>query len=71
MHADRRRTEAMDLRRDPAKLLAGFIHDNRKVVFITGAGLSHASGIPTFRGNNNSIWVNKATEWGTKSAFLR
>lgn len=47
------------------------IVEGKKVVFITGAGLSAASGIPTFRGESDSIWVQKATSWGMKRAFLR
>lgn len=36
-----------------------------------GAGLSAASGIPTFRGTNDSIWVQRAAYWGTKAQFMK
>ena len=39
---------------------------------IVGAGLSAASGVPVFRGDDpNAIWVRRATSMGTKAAFLR
>lgn len=59
------------LRQPPTQTLASMIADGKKVVFLTGAGLSAASGIPTFRGQDDSIWVQRATSWGTKAAFLR
>jgi hypothetical protein len=59
-------------RQDPISLLAGFIAENRKVAVIVGAGLSAASGVPVFRGDDpNAIWVRRATSMGTKAAFLR
>ena len=39
------------------------------VVFVTGAGLSAASGIPTFRGKDG-IWAKWVLEWGTRGSFL-
>jgi len=62
----------MRRRQDPISLLAGFIAENRKVAVIVGAGLSAASGVPVFRGEDpNAIWVLRATKMGTKAAFLR
>jgi NAD-dependent deacetylase len=41
-------------------------------LFLTGAGISVASGIPTFRGPDpDAIWANDVTELGTNSFFLR
>ena len=39
--------------------LASLITSGKQVVFITGAGLSAPSGIPTFRGENDSIWFQR------------
>ncbi len=62
----------MRLREDPLVQLATYIYENRKVVVITGAGLSAASGVPTFRGDDpNSFWVRRATSLGTKATFLK
>ncbi|GAB5031939.1 transcriptional sir2 family [Nannochloropsis oceanica] len=59
-------------RQDPISLLAGLIAENRKVAVIVGAGLSAASGVPVFRGDDpNAIWVRRAASMGTKAAFLR
>ena len=38
-------------------LIAEKIRDFRKIVFVTGAGISQESGIPTFRGNDG-LWRN-------------
>lgn len=49
------------------------VHDlvsGAKVVFVTGAGLSVASGIAPYRGTPNAIWSNFITEWGTREKFL-
>ena len=39
--------------------LASLISSGKQIVFITGAGLSAPSGIPTFRGENDSIWFQR------------
>ena len=42
------------------------------VLFVTGAGVSLASGIPTFRGSDPSaIWANDTTKLGTNAYFER
>ena len=50
-------------------LLARIIRRGDPVVFVTGAGLSTASGIPTFRGKDG-VWSKFIMEWGTRGAFL-
>jgi NAD-dependent deacetylase len=50
--------------------LAECIAGGKRVVFITGAGLSVASGVPTFRGHDNSVWSTMLMEWGTRAKFL-
>ena len=51
-------------------ILTNCLSTNRRVVFVTGAGLSRASGIPTFRGDDPSATWNRAiTDVGTRRAF--
>ncbi len=41
-----------------------------RITVLTGAGISAASGIPTFRGNENSLWNNyRPEELATPEAF--
>jgi NAD-dependent SIR2 family protein deacetylase len=51
-------------------LLADTLRSGHMVLFITGAGLSVASGISTYRSESTSIWSNFIYEWGTRSKFL-
>ena len=45
------------------------IKDYKKIVFVTGAGISQESGIPTFRGNGG-LWRNyDAMRLATIGAF--
>jgi NAD-dependent deacetylase len=42
------------------------------VLVVTGAGVSLASGIPTFRGSDpGAVWANDVTEMGTRDFFER
>jgi NAD-dependent protein deacetylase/lipoamidase len=42
------------------------------VLVVTGAGISLASGIPTFRGSDpDAVWANDVTELGTNGYFQR
>lgn len=41
------------------------------VVFITGAGLSAASGVPVFRGGDDSVWGKHAVRLATRRAFIQ
>ncbi|KAG2386950.1 hypothetical protein C9374_001985 [Naegleria lovaniensis] len=49
--------------------LALQLYHGKKCLFVTGAGLSVSSGIPTYRGDSNSIWSNHITEMGTRRMF--
>ncbi|KAL3894956.1 MAG: hypothetical protein SGPRY_013659 [Prymnesium sp.] len=40
-----------------------------EVLIVTGAGLSAPSGVPTFRGEANSLWARFVLEYGTRSRF--
>lgn len=44
--------------------------DSQLIVVVTGAGISHASGIPTFRGTDpDAVWSRDVTELGTWRFF--
>lgn len=54
------------------KLLPYFQDPDAQPLFVTGAGLSLASGIPTFRGNDpDAVWAKDVVEKGTFSYFQR
>ncbi len=43
-----------------------------KTLVVTGAGVSHASGLPTFRGTDpGAVWANDVMEKGTYAFFKR
>ena len=49
--------------------LAAEIRDARRVVWLTGAGLSVASGIPPYRRSSEAVWSRFILEWGTTKRF--
>mmetsp|Transcript_6265 Transcript_6265/g.8203 ORF Transcript_6265/g.8203 Transcript_6265/m.8203 type:complete len:351 (-) Transcript_6265:1476-2528(-) len=49
--------------------LSQILKQQKNVVFITGAGLSVASGIPPFRGASDAVWEQSLHEWGTREKF--
>mmetsp|Transcript_6038 Transcript_6038/g.12289 ORF Transcript_6038/g.12289 Transcript_6038/m.12289 type:complete len:674 (-) Transcript_6038:589-2610(-) len=53
----------------PMAKLARLILEGKHVVFITGAGLSVASGIPPFRGQDDAVWEESVYTWGTREKF--
>jgi NAD-dependent deacetylase len=50
-------TEPLD-GRDAARELAGLIRSSRRVIALTGAGISVPSGIPDFRSPGTGLWEN-------------
>lgn len=57
---------------DEVELLARHLRSARsgKLLVVTGAGISLASGIPTFRGTDpDAIWTRDVTELGTRRYF--
>lgn len=57
--------------KDPIAELAGRIHADTRITVITGAGVSAASGVPTFRGAEG-LWKNYSPEkLATPDAFRR
>ena len=62
--AERRTMELTDIRR--------MIADGTPVAVLTGAGISAASGIPTFRGEQDSLWAQyRPEDLATPEAFAR
>ena len=56
---------------DDGRLRDALAH-SPSVLFLTGAGISHASGIPTFRGPEpDAIWSNDVMEMATLHFFRR
>jgi NAD-dependent deacetylase len=56
---------------DPRRLLTETLSvPNARPVFITGAGISIASGIAPFRGTPDAVWEKDITEKGTFDYFL-
>lgn len=53
------------------EILSEHLYTGRRVVFLCGAGISQASGIPPFRGPSDAIWQESLLEWGTKRKFLQ
>src|SRR3990167_1967088 len=51
--------------------LENSLQSTEKVLFITGAGISALSGIPTYRGESNSIWETVVKDYGTRQQFLK
>jgi NAD-dependent SIR2 family protein deacetylase len=49
--------------------LAADIRDATRVVWLTGAGLSVASGIPPYRRSSEAVWSRFILEWGTTKRF--
>lgn len=56
---------------DPAALKAVLEHlrTTEGVVWVTGAGLSVASGISPYRKSKDAVWENFITDWGTAARF--
>jgi NAD-dependent SIR2 family protein deacetylase len=49
-----------------AKEFVEALKDKKKIMFLTGAGISAASGIPTFRGSNG-FWTQNSNTQNLKS----
>ena len=62
MNSRRNSPHATNNRRSIERL-ATLLHSGARVVFVTGAGISRASGIATFRGDDeNAVWNRSLTE---------
>lgn len=69
-------TNEEDSNRNGMDALSSLIVDGARVVVITGAGLSCASGIPAFRSSNQlqddgTIWGRHVESMGTRTAFQK
>lgn len=56
---------------ETATALRRMLEAKQKVVFITGAGLSAASGLPLYRSAPDAVWEKNMVEWGTRECFLK
>lgn len=55
----------------PSDELFASLHHARDLLVVTGAGVSLASGIPTFRGTDpDAVWKHDVTEMATRAFFL-
>jgi len=57
---------------DPSDTMQDLVSDllaGRNVVFLTGAGISVASGIPPYRDSTMAVWSQFVEDWGTKAKF--
>ncbi|MCB9749222.1 MAG: RNA polymerase subunit sigma [Myxococcales bacterium] len=63
----------MDTREpEPLERLIDGLQSARAIVVVSGAGISLASGIPTFRGADpGAVWANEVLERGTLAYFLK
>ncbi|TNF34042.1 MAG: hypothetical protein EP329_07665 [Deltaproteobacteria bacterium] len=50
--------------------LAAELRAAERVVWLTGAGLSVASGIPPYRKSNEAVWSRFIMEWGTRRRLM-
>jgi len=50
-------------------ILTRTVRESRRLVWITGAGLSVASGIPSYRRGADAVWSRFVTDWGTRARF--
>ena len=49
--------QVMNINPDETPLLAEFLHNHPRVLVLTGAGISQASGIPTYR-DDTGKWLS-------------
>ena len=56
---------------DPAGRVAGWLRHAERVVVLTGAGVSAASGVPTFRGDGGLWRQHRPEDLATPEAFAR
>lgn len=52
------------------RTVAGWVREARRIVLLTGAGMSAESGVPTFRDAQSGLWANfRPEELATEEAF--
>jgi NAD-dependent deacetylase len=54
---------------DSFERLVAELRHRERTVWLTGAGISVASGIPPYRGSSDAVWSRYLTEWGTYAKF--
>lgn len=57
------------MRTTDVETLAAALADAARPVVLTGAGLGVASGIPTYRGQHDSLWGRYSVSWATSERF--
>lgn len=54
---------------DQVEHAAAHLRAAERIVWLTGAGISVASGIAPYRGSSDAVWSRFVTEWGTIARF--
>ena len=54
---------------DDSKGAVAALRAGKRVVWLTGAGLSVASGLSPYRKSRDAVWANFITDWGTIEKF--
>lgn len=60
----------MTIDADDLATVARRLCDATRVVWLTGAGISVASGIRPYRQSKDAVWANFITDWGTAAKLL-
>ncbi len=60
----------MDIDADDLATVAKRLRAAKRVVWLTGAGISVASGISPYRHSKDAVWANFITDWGTAAKLM-
>lgn len=60
----------MSIDADDLATVANRLRQAKRVVWLTGAGISVASGISPYRNSKDAVWANFITDWGTNAKLM-